>query len=73
MMKKQSLSQTNPYLRDPASARRHLVRSIATSTAIETGEDAAEIERRIMAGYRPARRVELASGEACCVSCSDHK
>jgi len=69
-MKKRTLSQTNPYLRDPARARRDLVRSIATSTAIETGEDAGEIERRIMAGYRPARRVELASGE---VSCSDHK
>ncbi len=59
-MKKLPLSQTNPYLRDPARARHDLVRSVATSTAIETGEDAAEIERRIMAGYRPARRVELA-------------
>lgn len=59
-MKKRTLSQTNPYLRDPVRARRDLVRSVATSTAIETGEDAAEIERRIMAGYRPARHVELA-------------
>jgi hypothetical protein len=59
-MDKPVLSKSNPYLRDASRARRDLARSIATSTAIETGEDAAAIERRIMAGYRPVRHVELA-------------
>lgn len=67
-MYEQVLSTTNPYLRDALRARRDLARSIATSTAIETGEDAAEIERRIMAGDRPLRRVELAGPALSCAA-----
>ena len=59
-MKKQALSQTNPYLRDRLRAKRGRARSIASSTAIETGEAAVVIERRIMKGHRPQRRIGLA-------------
>ncbi len=37
IMRKKSLIETNPYLRDPEQRRKGLIRSIATSTAIETG------------------------------------
>jgi hypothetical protein len=59
-MKSQPLSKTNPHLRDAPRAQRDRARAIASSTAIETGEAAAVIERRILEGRRPARRVELA-------------
>jgi hypothetical protein len=60
VVKRQPLSKTNPHLRDTRRAQRGRARSIASSTAIETGESAAVIERRIMEGHRPQRRIGLA-------------
>jgi len=60
---KKTLSQTNPHLRDASRAQCDRARSIASSTAIETGETgetASVIERRIMERRRPARLVKLA-------------
>ncbi len=57
---KKTLSQINPHLRDASRAQRGRARSIASSTAIETGETASLIERRIMERRRPARHVGLA-------------
>jgi len=37
-MKNKSLATTNPFLKDTALARKRIIRSIASSTAIETGE-----------------------------------
>ena len=44
-MKRGSLRDTNPYLRDPVQFREDLIRSVATSTAIETGESVAAIAK----------------------------
>ncbi|WP_031433254.1 hypothetical protein [Methylomarinum vadi] len=46
-MKKNTLIKTNRYLKDAEKARRMIVRSIASSTAIETGESVVEIEQKI--------------------------
>jgi len=44
-MKRATLLDTNPHLRDPVKFREGLVRSVATSTAIETGERVATIAK----------------------------
>lgn len=54
-MKKRSLRATNPYLRDWEKARKMLIWSAATSTAIETGEKAEIIARRLMQGEKRER------------------
>ncbi|MYE11582.1 MAG: hypothetical protein F4X99_07955 [Gammaproteobacteria bacterium] len=46
-MKRKTLSETNPYLRDAAQATRQEIRSVASSTAIETGQSVRDIEARI--------------------------
>ena len=46
-MKRKTLSETNPYLRDAAKAARRRMRSVASSTAIETGKPVSDIEARI--------------------------
>jgi hypothetical protein len=46
-MKTKSLAITNPFLKDRESARRRIIRSIASSTAIETGESIQEIEKKL--------------------------
>ena len=46
-MKGKPLSETNPHLRDAAEATRQGIRSVASSTAIETGKPVEEIEARI--------------------------
>jgi len=46
-MKNKSLAATNPFLKDPALARKRIVRSIASSTAIETGESIEVIEKKL--------------------------
>jgi len=46
-MKKNSLSQTNPHLKNAQKTWQLKVRSLASSTAIETGEPIAAIEERI--------------------------
>lgn len=47
-MKAKSLSQTNPHLKNPKTAERMLLRSIASSTAIETGESIDVIEQKLI-------------------------
>ena len=46
-MKENTLSKTNRYLKDPVKAQQLMARSIASSTAIETGESIAVIEQKI--------------------------
>ena len=46
-MKCKALSETNPHLRDAAKATRQRIRSVASSTAIETGKPVRDIEERI--------------------------
>jgi len=36
-MDKKSLIETNPYLKDPKKYREALIKSVSSSTAIETG------------------------------------
>lgn len=42
-MKQKPLIETNPYLRDPEKFRKALKKSVASSTAIETGASVASI------------------------------
>jgi hypothetical protein len=44
-MKRATLLDTNPHLQDPMKFREDLIRSVATSTAIETGESVAAIAK----------------------------
>ena len=46
-MKAKSLSEANPYLKYRSSVRKQLIRSIASSTAVETGESIQRIEARL--------------------------
>lgn len=59
-MKSKSLSHSNRYLKDKATARKLLLRSIASSTAIETGESIGEIETKLSQPRSVATRVKLA-------------
>jgi hypothetical protein len=56
-MKRASLRETNPHLRDPAQFQEDLIWSVATSTAIETGESVEAIAkdlRRFLAEGSPS-------------------
>ena len=44
-MKRATLYNVDPHLRDPVQFREYLVRSVAGSTAIETGENVEAIAR----------------------------
>jgi hypothetical protein len=46
-MKKKTLAQTNPYLKNPQKSAEQRLRSLASSTAIETGEPISELEEKI--------------------------
>ena len=46
-MKAKSLSQTNPYLKNRSTVRKQLIRSVASSTAVETGESIQSIEDKL--------------------------
>ena len=59
-MKRETLVETNPHLRDPEKAARQRLRSIASSTAIETGKPIREIEARIIHLRSSPTGVELA-------------
>jgi hypothetical protein len=59
-MKENSLSKTNRYLKNPVKARQLMTRSIASSTAIETGECIAVIEQKINRLRSAESRVKLA-------------
>lgn len=55
-MKSTTLSKTNPYLKNKTQAKKLMVRSIASNTAIETGQPISKIEAKLgrprSAGYR---------------------
>lgn len=44
-MKTKSLASSNPFLKDATTARQRIIRSIASSTAIETSESIQAIEK----------------------------
>lgn len=47
-MNKKALSQTNVHLKQGEKQRRNRVRSLASSTAIETGQSIKKLEEKIM-------------------------
>ena len=57
-MEKKTLAQTNPHLQDPEKALRQRVRSIASSTAIETGQSIEELEKKIAKIIRTQKPLE---------------
>jgi hypothetical protein len=59
-MKSSSLSKSNRYLADKAKARKLVIRSIASSTAIETREPVSRIEAKLNRQRSPMSRVKLA-------------
>ncbi len=46
-MNRKPLFETNPHLRNSPEAIRRRIRSVASSTAIETGESVATIEAKL--------------------------
>lgn len=58
-MKKEPLARTNPFLKEQASVMSR-VRSLASSTAIETGKSVEVIEQRIIHLRSSKHRVKLA-------------
>ena len=46
-MKTNSLAAANPHLNNTATSRKRIIRSIASSTAIETGESIKAIETKL--------------------------
>lgn len=59
-MKKRSISAANPYRKGADKARRNRVRSLASSTAIETGEPIEVIEKKLNRPRDARTRVTLA-------------
>lgn len=51
-MKQKPLIETNAYLRDPAKFRKALIKSVASSTAIETGATVASVTRMLQEGAK---------------------
>lgn len=54
-MEQKSLIETNPYLRDPEKFRKALILSVASSTAIETGQPIEAIVRMLEEGEKVKR------------------
>ena len=59
-MSTKKLTQSNPFLKDKTSAKKLLLRSVASSTAIETGESISKIEEKLKRSRSAANRVKLA-------------
>lgn len=59
-MSNKKLSQSNPFLKNKSNAKKHLLRSVASSTAIETGESISKIETKLNHSHSAANRVKLA-------------
>lgn len=59
-MKINTLSQSNRHLKDKARAAPLVIRSIASSTAIETGESISKIEAKLKRLRSAVNRVKLA-------------
>ena len=56
-MKTKAIALKNTYLRNAKIARKMRIRSIASSTAIETRESISSIEVKLRDSKRPAHRV----------------
>ncbi|GMR16110.1 MAG: hypothetical protein BMS9Abin31_0417 [Gammaproteobacteria bacterium] len=59
-MKSKSLLNSNRHLRNPTRTRELLIRSVASSTAIETGESIQKIEVKLNRQHSTKSRVKLA-------------
>ena len=59
-MNTKPLSSANRYLQNKIKAKKLLVRSIASSTAIETGESIDKIEAKLNRQRSAGRRAKLA-------------
>lgn len=59
-MKSKSLANSNLYLRDKLKSGKSIARSIASSTAIETGESIYKIENKITRQRSAVKRAKLA-------------
>ena len=59
-MSTKKLTQSNPFLKDKTNAKKLLLRSIASSTAIETGESISKIEEKLNRSYSVVNRTKLA-------------
>lgn len=51
-MKKETIFESNPYLRDPESYASQLVASVASSTAIEIGQIKPSLKKALIAKAR---------------------
>ncbi len=58
-MKQKPLIETNRFLRDPEKLRKALIKSVASSTAIETGAPVASVARMLEEGAKPAPETQL--------------
>ena len=59
-MNTKKLTQSNPYLKNKAKAHKLLLRSVASSAAIETGESINKIETKLKRSRSAANHVKLA-------------
>ena len=59
-MSTKKLTQSNPYLKDKTNAKKLLLRSVASSTAIETDDSISRIEEKLNRSHSAANRVKLA-------------
>jgi len=55
-----SLAHSNRYLKNKASAQKLVIRSVASSTAIETGESIRSIEAKLNRSRSSVKHVKLA-------------
>lgn len=59
-MNSKTLSKSHHYLQNKSKAKKLLIRSIASSTAIETGESITTIEAKINRPHSAGKRIKLA-------------
>ena len=59
-MKSKSLANSNQHLKNKTKAKKLMVRSLASSTAIETGESIRQIEEKLKLPRSAVKRVKLA-------------
>jgi len=59
-MNTKKLTQSNPFLKDKTKAKKLLLRSVASSTAIETGESISKIEEKLNRSRSLSNHIKLA-------------
>lgn len=59
-MDSKKLTQTNPFLKDKTKTNKLLLRSVASSTAIETGVSISKIETKLNRSRSVVNHVKLA-------------